>query len=158
MLTGMGPLGRKWSDPDTTDPAPVVDAEALKKELAARLSSTDKKYGGLPNLASFLAAAAGGELWRAPGRPGRRWHTGTCPARSPTAVNPPRSRSVGAESPSTPTRGLISPAGSGRCADRRRCVDAYLCLARPPHHYPCSAPGPPGFHCWDTRWRSPRIR
>lgn len=57
-LTGMGPLGRKWGDPDRTDPKPSVDAQALKKELAARLTSTDKKYGEVPNLASFLSAAS----------------------------------------------------------------------------------------------------
>ncbi|ACZ91321.1 DUF262 domain-containing protein [Streptosporangium roseum] len=56
-LTGMGPLARQRAVPDQDEPEPMVDAEALKKELAARLSSTDKKYGGIPNLASFLAAA-----------------------------------------------------------------------------------------------------
>jgi hypothetical protein len=35
-----------------------VDAQALKKELAARLSDPNMKYGGIPNLASFLAAAS----------------------------------------------------------------------------------------------------
>lgn len=57
-LTGIGPLARTWTDPDRKDPEPTVDAEALKKELAARLSDTDNKYGGIPNLASFLAAAS----------------------------------------------------------------------------------------------------
>lgn len=57
-LTGMGPLARQWAGLDRTEPKPTVDAEALKKELAARLSDTDKKYGGMPNLASFLAAAS----------------------------------------------------------------------------------------------------
>jgi hypothetical protein len=63
-LTGMGPLGRQWDDSTKTDPKPVVDAEALKRELLARLVSTEKKYGGgpkyggVPNLASFIAAAA----------------------------------------------------------------------------------------------------
>lgn len=57
-LTGLGPLARQWADPNRTKPDPAVDAEALKKELAARLSSTDKKYGGIPNLASFLAMAS----------------------------------------------------------------------------------------------------
>lgn len=57
-LTGIGPLARQWADPDRKEPKPSVDAEALKKELAARLSSTDEKYGGIPNLASFLAAAS----------------------------------------------------------------------------------------------------
>ncbi len=56
-LTGMGPLARQWANPDRTEPQPRVAAEALKKELAQRLSNTDKKYGGIPNLASFLAAA-----------------------------------------------------------------------------------------------------
>ncbi|XVQ11138.1 DUF262 domain-containing protein [Spirillospora sp. CA-255316] len=55
-LTGMGPLAR-WPIPSSSIPDPAVDAEALKKELAERLSNTDKKYGGIPNLASFLAAA-----------------------------------------------------------------------------------------------------
>ena len=57
-LTGIGPLARTWMDPNRTEPEPTVDAEALKKELAARLSDTDEKYGGIPNLASFLAAAS----------------------------------------------------------------------------------------------------
>lgn len=57
-LTGIGPLARTWGDPKTTEPEPTVDAQALKEELAARLSNTDKKYGGIPNLASFLAAAS----------------------------------------------------------------------------------------------------
>jgi hypothetical protein len=57
-LTGIGPLARTWAGPDRTEPEPTVNAEALKKELAARLSDTDKKYGGIPNLASFLAAAS----------------------------------------------------------------------------------------------------
>ncbi len=60
-LTGMGPLARRWADPNRTTPLPVVDAEALKKELSARLS--DKKHGGIPNLASFVAAAAGLPLY-----------------------------------------------------------------------------------------------
>jgi hypothetical protein len=55
-LTGMGPLARQWADPDTTEPAPTVNATALKAELAARLS--DAKHGGTPNLASFLASAS----------------------------------------------------------------------------------------------------
>ncbi|OBG78129.1 MULTISPECIES: DUF262 domain-containing HNH endonuclease family protein [unclassified Mycobacterium] len=57
-LTGIGPLARQWGDPARIDPTPTVDAEALKKELAARLSSTDKKYGEVPNLSSFLTAAS----------------------------------------------------------------------------------------------------
>jgi hypothetical protein len=55
-LTGMGPLARTWADQERTEPAPSVDAEALKIELAERLSN--RKYGGIPNLASFLAAAS----------------------------------------------------------------------------------------------------
>lgn len=62
-LTGMGPLGRGWADPTVTEPAPIVDAYLVKQELAARLSSTDKRYGGMPNLASFLAAASGLPLY-----------------------------------------------------------------------------------------------
>lgn len=54
-LTGMGPLARTQAKPDATKPSPVVDVESLKKELSARLSS--EKHGGIPNLASFLAAA-----------------------------------------------------------------------------------------------------
>jgi hypothetical protein len=57
-LTGMGPLARTWGDPKRLEPEPTVDAEALKKELAARLSDPGNKYGGIPNLASFLAAAS----------------------------------------------------------------------------------------------------
>lgn len=56
-LTGMGPLARKWAGSDRVGPDPVVDGEALKSELAARLSNPDKKYGGIVNLASFLASA-----------------------------------------------------------------------------------------------------
>lgn len=57
-LTGIGPLARKWDKPNASKPAPLVDAEALKKELAERLSNTDTKFGGIPNLASFVAAAS----------------------------------------------------------------------------------------------------
>ncbi|MEV5329017.1 DUF262 domain-containing HNH endonuclease family protein [Nonomuraea sp. NPDC052634] len=63
-LTGMGPLARQWAVPNSEKPEPTVDAEALKKELAARLSNTDKKYGGIPNLASFLAAAKALPLYK----------------------------------------------------------------------------------------------
>ncbi|UQS30295.1 DUF262 domain-containing protein [Streptomyces fradiae] len=56
-LTGMGPLARQWAEPDAAKADPVVDAEALKKELAARLSDPKGK-GGVPNLASFLADAS----------------------------------------------------------------------------------------------------
>lgn len=55
-LTGMSPLSRQWLVTDDTKSQPAVDAEALKVELAARLSHT--KHGGIPNLASFLAAAS----------------------------------------------------------------------------------------------------
>lgn len=57
-LTGMGPLARKSADAGGKLPEPKVDADSLKRELAARLSSVEKKYGGIPNLASFLAAAS----------------------------------------------------------------------------------------------------
>jgi hypothetical protein len=57
-LTGMGPLARQRALLDPAKPEPAVDVDALKKELAARLSNTDKKFGGIPNLASFLAAAS----------------------------------------------------------------------------------------------------
>ncbi|MEU2352098.1 DUF262 domain-containing HNH endonuclease family protein [Streptomyces misionensis] len=55
-LTGMGPLARQWEFPDASKPDPTVDAELLKKELAARL--TNPKHGAIPNLASFLADAS----------------------------------------------------------------------------------------------------
>jgi len=55
-LTGMGPLARQRAVPDPGKPDPIVDASALKMELAQRLTS--EKYGGIPNLASFLAAAS----------------------------------------------------------------------------------------------------
>ncbi|MFE7960381.1 DUF262 domain-containing protein [Streptomyces sp. NPDC057413] len=55
-LTGMGPLARQWDFPDASKPDPTVDAELLKKELAARL--THPKHGAIPNLASFLADAS----------------------------------------------------------------------------------------------------
>jgi len=62
-LTGMGPLARTWANPNVTSPAPCVDANALKRELAARLSHTTPNYGGIPNLASFLATASGLPLY-----------------------------------------------------------------------------------------------
>lgn len=62
-LTRMGPLARTWGNPDTTSPAPCVDANALKRELAARLSHTAPNYGGIPNLASFVATASGLPLY-----------------------------------------------------------------------------------------------
>ncbi|MCX4640788.1 DUF262 domain-containing HNH endonuclease family protein [Streptomyces platensis] len=55
-ITDIGPLARQWAVPDASKPDPIVDAEALKKELAARLSHP--KHGGVPNLASFLASAS----------------------------------------------------------------------------------------------------
>ncbi|MEV6743435.1 DUF262 domain-containing HNH endonuclease family protein [Streptomyces sp. NPDC051080] len=55
-LTGIGPLARQWAAPDALKPDPVADAEALKKELAARLSHP--KHGDVSNLASFLASAS----------------------------------------------------------------------------------------------------
>ncbi|MEV5449450.1 DUF262 domain-containing HNH endonuclease family protein [Streptomyces sp. NPDC052535] len=55
-LTGMGPLARQWELPDESKPDPTVNAELLKKELAARL--THPKHGAIPNLASFLADAS----------------------------------------------------------------------------------------------------
>ncbi|MEW1837423.1 DUF262 domain-containing HNH endonuclease family protein [Nonomuraea angiospora] len=61
-LTGMGPLAR--AVPNSKQPEPTVDAQALKKELAARLSNKDKKYGGIPNLVSFLAAAKSLPLYK----------------------------------------------------------------------------------------------
>ncbi|ULR53866.1 DUF262 domain-containing protein [Streptomyces deccanensis] len=61
-LTGIGPLARQRAVPDALKPDPIVDAEALKKELAARLS--DPKLGGVPNLASFVAAASALPLYK----------------------------------------------------------------------------------------------
>lgn len=55
-ITNMGPLARHWASPDETKILPGVSAEALKTELAARLS--DPKHGGIQNLATFLVAAA----------------------------------------------------------------------------------------------------
>ncbi|MGW1990123.1 DUF262 domain-containing protein [Embleya sp. NPDC001921] len=55
-LTGIGPLARQWAVPNASKPDPIVDAEALKTELAARL--LHPKHGGVPNLASFLASAS----------------------------------------------------------------------------------------------------
>ncbi|MEU6227518.1 DUF262 domain-containing HNH endonuclease family protein [Streptomyces sp. NPDC047042] len=61
-LTGIGPLARQWAEPDATKPDPIVDAEALKKELAARL--LHPKLGGVQNLASFLASASALPLYK----------------------------------------------------------------------------------------------
>jgi hypothetical protein len=55
-LTGVGPLARQQHVPDASKPEPIVDAEALKRELSARLM--DKNHGGIPNLASFIANAS----------------------------------------------------------------------------------------------------
>jgi Protein of unknown function DUF262/Protein of unknown function (DUF1524) len=57
-LTSVGPFARQRAVPDGTKPQPIVDVSALKAELVARLTNTDKKYGGIPNLASFLTSAA----------------------------------------------------------------------------------------------------
>ncbi|MET8062140.1 DUF262 domain-containing HNH endonuclease family protein [Micromonospora sp. NPDC005313] len=57
-LTGMGPLARQRAAPGPHRLEPGVDAVALKAELAARLTNTDSKFGGVPNLASFVAAAS----------------------------------------------------------------------------------------------------
>lgn len=55
-LTGMGPLARQWAHMDNTGASPAVDVNALKSELAARI--THEQHGDVPNLASFLANAA----------------------------------------------------------------------------------------------------
>ena len=55
-LTGMGPLARQRAGSGASKVDPILDAEALKMELAARLS--DSEYGGIANLASFLASAS----------------------------------------------------------------------------------------------------
>ncbi|KAA0922141.1 DUF262 domain-containing protein [Streptomyces apricus] len=55
-LTGVGPLARHRAVPDPSKPDPTVDADALQKELAARLSHPE--HGAIPNLASFLADAS----------------------------------------------------------------------------------------------------
>lgn len=54
-ITGLGPLARQWAVPGEDKVQPGVSAEALKAELAARLSHP--KHGGIPNLATFLSAA-----------------------------------------------------------------------------------------------------
>lgn len=61
-LTGMSPLARQSAGPGASNAEPVVDAEALKKELAARLSHP--KHGGIPNLPSFLADASALPLYK----------------------------------------------------------------------------------------------
>ncbi|WP_329472458.1 DUF262 domain-containing HNH endonuclease family protein [Streptomyces sp. NBC_01723] len=61
-LTGMGPLARQWAVPSASKADPIVDAEALKKELAARLSHS--KHGAIPNLPSFLADASALPLYK----------------------------------------------------------------------------------------------
>ncbi|MFD9392989.1 DUF262 domain-containing protein [Streptomyces sp. NPDC060000] len=61
-LTGMGPLARQRAVPGASKPDPIVDAEALKKELVARLSHS--KHGAIPNLPSFLADASALPLYR----------------------------------------------------------------------------------------------
>ncbi|MFC8370057.1 DUF262 domain-containing protein [Streptomyces sp. NPDC057239] len=61
-LTGIGPLARQWAVPGESKPDPIVDAEALKKELAARLSHS--KHGAIPNLPSFLADASALPLYK----------------------------------------------------------------------------------------------
>ncbi|MFI8879516.1 DUF262 domain-containing protein [Streptomyces sp. NPDC055243] len=60
-LTCIGPLARQWAVPGESKLDPIVDAEALKKELAARLSG---HKGGVPNLASFVAAASALPLYK----------------------------------------------------------------------------------------------
>lgn len=57
-LTGIGPLARQWATPTASKPEPIVNVEALKVELSARLTSSAKGYGGIPNLASFIANAS----------------------------------------------------------------------------------------------------
>ena len=52
-LTGMGPLARQWADPRSQRREPEVDADALRAELAARLTDTDSKseaFRTLPRL------------------------------------------------------------------------------------------------------------
>ncbi|WP_406495123.1 DUF262 domain-containing HNH endonuclease family protein [Streptomyces sp. NBC_01604] len=61
-LTGMSPLARQSAGPGASNSDPVVDAEALKKELAARL--THPKHGAIPNLPSFLADASALPLYK----------------------------------------------------------------------------------------------
>jgi hypothetical protein len=61
-LTGMSPLARQSAGPGASNSDPVVDAEALKKELAARLSHP--KHGAIPNLPSFLADASALPLYK----------------------------------------------------------------------------------------------
>ncbi len=61
-LTGMSPLARQSAGPGASNSDPIVDAEALKKELAARL--THPKHGAIPNLPSFLADASALPLYK----------------------------------------------------------------------------------------------
>ncbi|MFE2939266.1 DUF262 domain-containing protein [Streptomyces sp. NPDC059255] len=61
-LTGMVPLARQSAVPSASSSDPVVDAEALKKELVARLSHP--KHGAIPNLPSFLADASALPLYK----------------------------------------------------------------------------------------------
>ncbi|GLY71349.1 DUF262 domain-containing protein [Amycolatopsis taiwanensis] len=61
-LTGMPPLARQRRLSDGTLPAPVVDINALKAELVARLE--DVKHGDIPNLATFVARASAIPLYK----------------------------------------------------------------------------------------------
>lgn len=61
-LTGMVPLARQSTVPTVSSSDPIVDAEALKKELVARLSHP--KHGAIPNLPSFLADASALPLYK----------------------------------------------------------------------------------------------
>lgn len=62
-LTSMGPLARSKSSANTTDKDPVVDVNALKSELSARLSHQD--HGGIIDLATFLKSARSLPLYTA---------------------------------------------------------------------------------------------
>ncbi|MBP5937923.1 DUF262 domain-containing protein [Streptomyces acidiscabies] len=61
-LTGMVPLARQSAVPTVLSSDPAVDAEALKKELVARL--LHPKHGAIPNLPSFLADASALPLYK----------------------------------------------------------------------------------------------
>lgn len=60
-LTGVGPFARQGADGSIGTRKPVVDLDALKAELRARLTHPD--HGGISNLRSFIAAASGLPLY-----------------------------------------------------------------------------------------------
>jgi hypothetical protein len=57
-LTGVGPLARTYGYQNRISNEPQVDAESLRQELLARLTATDHKFGGIPDLETFLSEAS----------------------------------------------------------------------------------------------------